>query len=72
MQTVNYVHLRCYSKKQQELLQILDDNPDIRKIYIEKLMTDDNSDDDKTASSIGSSKQPKTCDPEHSQDPFGI
>ena len=57
------------SRKQQDILELLKDDPVMRKTCIQKVMKEDGSDND---SSTGSSTKHKNCDIQDSQDPYDL
>jgi len=60
-------------QRQKDLLEGLKNEPALRKAYLQKIVNEDqNSDDSDEASLTDSIMRPKTCDPQDSNDLYGI
>jgi len=55
------------TQKQRDILEVLNDDPTMRQIFLQKLLDNDDSDD--ISSSAESATKPKIEDPQDSQDP---
>ena len=61
------------SQKEQDIVELLKDDPAMRQVFLQKIMDNkDDDDDDEPTSSVGSSTKLGPCDYQDSQDPFDL
>ena len=60
------------SQKENELLEYLNDDPDMRQVVLQKILDKQGDSDDETVSSAALSLPPKPKDLQDSQDPYEL